>query len=190
MKKTLIISAYDCCGKTYAFEHYHDEFSILDLLISDFFIEKRKRTKEELEKLKEEWIAEEHLMSADGYINQVKNQEVVFFNQKFSNNYLKYIRDNIGKVDIIFVDGSIKTRKYLTDANIDFITVLPHDSCIHEWIGKYVEKYVSLNSFIIKDFIKSTKEINQEPYGKNAYYLHHNEFMDREFLRQMIKLNC
>lgn len=103
---------------------------------------------------------------------------------------MKYIRDNIGKVDIIFVDGSIKTRKYLTDANIDFITVLPHDSCIHEWIGKYVEKYVSLNSFIIKDFIKSTKEINQEPYGKNAYYLHHNEFMDREFLRQMIKLNC
>lgn len=189
MKKTLIISAYDCCGKTYAFEHYQDEFSILDVSISDFFIEKRKRTKEELEKLKDEWIAEEHLMSVDGYINQIKNKEVVFFNQNFPNNYLKYIRDNIGKVDIIFVDGRIKTRKYLTDSNIEFITILPHTSCFHEWIGRYVEKYISFDAFIIKDFIKSTKEINHEPYGNKVYYLQHNEFMNREFLRQMIKLN-
>ena len=56
-KRTVVVSAYPCCGKTYAFEHYQNKYSILDLDsdIGKFGWMFRKRTKEELDAVKEAW---------------------------------------------------------------------------------------------------------------------------------------
>ena len=53
MKETKIISAYPCCGKTYAFENYQDIYSILDSDSSEFSWIYRERTDDELQKIKE-----------------------------------------------------------------------------------------------------------------------------------------
>ena len=55
MKETKIISAYPCCGKTYAFENYQDIYSILDSDSSDFSWIYRERTDDELQKIKEDF---------------------------------------------------------------------------------------------------------------------------------------
>lgn len=36
MKRTVVISAFPCCGKTYAYEHYQDKYSMLDSDSSQF----------------------------------------------------------------------------------------------------------------------------------------------------------
>ena len=48
MKKTLVISAYTCCGKTYASEHMKD-YNILDVDVSKFKTIKRLPNEEEIE---------------------------------------------------------------------------------------------------------------------------------------------
>lgn len=49
MKNTLIISAYTCCGKTYASEHIKN-YDILDVDICKFKTTKRLPNEEEIEK--------------------------------------------------------------------------------------------------------------------------------------------
>lgn len=50
MKNTLVISAYTCCGKTYASEHIKD-YDILDVNIYDFKTIKRLPNEEEIEEV-------------------------------------------------------------------------------------------------------------------------------------------
>ena len=71
---TLIISAYPCCGKTYMYENFKDKYKILDSDSSNFSWIERKRTDAELKEIKREWEETPHLISGDGYINQIKNE--------------------------------------------------------------------------------------------------------------------
>ena len=57
-------------------------------------------------------------------------------NPAFPNNYIKHIKENIGKVDFIFVSSHKDVRKALDDAGVEFYVVYPEDFCRAAWIGR------------------------------------------------------
>lgn len=67
-KRTVVVSAFPCCGKTYAFENYQNKYSILDSDSSQFSWMLRKRTEEELKAIKTDWDSTPHLISGEEYI--------------------------------------------------------------------------------------------------------------------------
>ena len=108
-KRTKIISAYPCCGKSYItlykkdiFGEESDNIQILDSDSSKF-----------------SWIIK------DGK---------KYRNPNFATDYIKYIKSNIGKVDYIFVSSHKEVREALRKNNIKFTIVIPNKNCLNEWI--------------------------------------------------------
>lgn len=182
MKKTLAISAYTCCGKTYASEHikYYD---ILDVDVGKFKTIKRLPNEEEVEKERQRWESSPHLMSTEGYLNQFKRQIISVDNPDFPGNFIKYIKENIGKVDIIFVDSDIRIRQWLDKAKIKFVTVYPWSNCLSEWVGRmYLHDYPDI---IIRNKINGWHhEINpfKEPYGDWLIRLSCGEYISERLI--------
>ena len=176
---TLIISAYPCCGKTYMYENFKDKYKILDSDSSNFSWIERKRTDAELKEIKREWEETPHLLSGDGYINQIKNDLIKVRNPEFPNNYIQHIKDNIGKVDIICVSSHLKVRQALTDAGIKFITVYPKEDMLDEWIGRMYRRRSSIKfiEFQIEHWNEFVTSIEKEPHGEKLYRLGHNEYL-------------
>lgn len=136
MKNTKVIAAFPACGKTYYFENKEKDITVLDSDSSKFSWMFRKRTDEELEALKKEWDSVPHLLDGNGYINKIKNEEIKVRNPDFPKNYIEHIKENIGKVDYIFVSTHDAVRDALKKADIDFIIVFPDQSLKAEWIGR------------------------------------------------------
>ena len=182
MKNTLIISAYTCCGKTYASEHMKD-YDIFDVNISDFKTIKRLPNEEEIEKEREWWKSSLHLMSVEGHLNQFKQQIVSVDNPDFPNNFIQYIKENIGKVDVIFVDSDIRIRQWLNEAKIKSVTIYPWNSCLSEWVGRmYLQDYPD---FIIRNKINGwNHEVCpvKEPYGDRLIRLSHGKYISEKFI--------
>lgn len=66
---------------------------------------------------------------------------VMVANQKVRNpdipqNYIRYIKENIGKADYILVSTHENVRRALEDAEIDFYLVYPDRNLKEEWIGR------------------------------------------------------
>ena len=57
-------------------------------------------------------------------------------NPDFPANYIKHIKENIGKYDYIFVSSHASVRKALDENGIIFTIVYPELSCKAEWIGR------------------------------------------------------
>lgn len=57
-------------------------------------------------------------------------------NPDFPANYIKHIKENIGKYDCIFVSSHASVREALDAEGIDFTIVYPEQSCKAEWIGR------------------------------------------------------
>lgn len=152
--KTVIISAYPCCGKSYAFEH-QDELTMLDSDSSEF-----------------SWLKD-----STGKNTTQRNPE-------FPKNYIKHIKDNIGKVDIIFVSSHLVVREALTKAGITFNTVYPKNDARNEWISR-MEKRGNNDSFIKfqeDNWDKFTNSIFDEPHGAQLILLDKNSFIDPIYL--------
>ena len=182
MKNTLVISAYTCCGKTYASEHMKD-YDILDVNIYDFKIMKRLPNEEEIEKERQWWESSPHLMSTEAHLNQFKQQIISVDNPDFPNNFIQYIKENIGKVDVIFVDSDIKIRQWLDNAKIKFVIIYPWSSCLPEWIGRmYLQDYPDI---IIRNKINGWHhEIYpvKEPYGNQLFRLSCGEYISERLI--------
>ena len=152
-KRTVVVSAYPCCGKTYAFEHYQDKYSILDSDSSKF-----------------SWIHNE-----DG--TKVRNPE-------FPANYIKHIKENIGKVDFIFISSHLEVRKAMEETGIRYCTVYPKKEMLNEWVGRMYRR--GDNDYVIKLHIDHWEEfmnnITFEPYGFGLCRLGNNEYLDLDFL--------
>lgn len=116
-KKTVVISAYPCCGKSYAYEHYKDKYSMLDSDSSKFSWKTEKVALPDMQ---------------DG----CKWEERKVRNPEFPDNYIAHIKENIGKVDIIFVSSHIQVRKALEEARIRYCTVYPKENMLNEWVGR------------------------------------------------------
>jgi len=161
MKRTVVVSAFPCCGKTYAFEHYQNKYSMLDSDSSQF-----------------SWIKDEN-----GNNTKVRNSN-------FPNNYIQHIKDNIGKVDIIFVSSHEQVRKAMNEAGIHFCTVYPKESMLNEWVGRMYRrgndsKFIQ---FIIDNWDDFMWEIKMGRYGSDLNFgfglirLGNNEYLDLDFL--------
>ena len=183
-KRTVVVSAFPCCGKTYAFENYQDKYSILDSDSSKFSWILRKRTKEELEIAKKAWESEPHLLDGDGYINQIKDEEIKVRNPDFPKNYIEHIKENIGKVDFIFVSSHLQVREAMKEADIRYCTVYPKEEMLNEWVGRMYlrgnnEQFIK---FQIEHWEEFMHNITFEPYGFGICRLGNNEYLDLDFL--------
>lgn len=182
MKNTLVISAYTCCGKTYASEHMKD-YDILDVDIRKFKTIKQLPNEEEIEEERKWWESSLRLMSVEGHLNQFKQQIISVDNPNFPNNFIQYIKENIGKVDVIFIDSDIRIRQWLNEAKIKFVTVYPWNSCLSEWVGRmYLQNYPD---FIIRNKINGWNHeiyLVKEPYGDQLIRLSHGKYISEGFI--------
>jgi hypothetical protein len=64
-------------------------------------------------------------------VNGVKER-----NPDFPSNYIKHLKENIGKYDYIFVSTHASVRAALDKEGIEFTIVYPHLSCKAEWVGR------------------------------------------------------
>lgn len=148
--KTTVISAYPCCGKTYACEHYKNKFLMIDSDIEQF-----------------------NSITIDCYGNKDKNPE-------FPRNYIEYIKDNIGKVDFIFVSSDLQVRAAMEKAGIRYCTVFPQIDMLNEWVGRMYRRGSSDFSimFLIEHWRRFVENIYREPHGYGIWRLKSNEYLD------------
>lgn len=181
MKSTKIIAAFPACGKTYYFENREENNTVLDSDSSQFSWAFRKRTSEELNVIKKEWDSEPHLLSGDMYINQIRDEEIKVRNPDFPENYINHIKENVGKVDYIFVSTHDIVRRALREAGIDFTIVFPEQSLKEEWIGRCFlrgsgEKFCQLVADQWDDWMLQMEE-EVVCYNRRHYRLKHGEYL-------------
>ena len=159
-KKTVVVSAFPCCGKTYAFNHYQYKYSILDSDSSNFSWVYRARNGKELDDL------------------------IKIRNPEFPKNYIKHIKENLGKVDIIFVSSHLQVRQAMEEAGIKYCTVYPKKEMLNEWVGRMYRRGNDANfiKFQIDNWDKFVNSIDLEPHGYKIYRLGNNEYIDVDLL--------
>lgn len=107
---TKIYSIFPACGKTWLYEHQEDyDLKILDSDSSNF-----------------SWI---EVRDTFGKTTKLRNPD-------FPTNYIKHIKENMGKYDCIFVSSHAAVREALDAEGIDFTIVYPEQSCKAEWVGR------------------------------------------------------
>ena len=142
-KNTKIIAAYPGCGKSYFTKHAEDFFDEEPFVILDS------------DSSKFSWIYE------DGDKTDKRNPD-------FPQNYINYIKSNIGKADIIFVSSHDIVRQALKKNNIKFTLVVPDKKCLTEWMLRFINRGDD-NVFVdnqIDNWDKWLTEIDEE---KNTY---------------------
>lgn len=61
-------------------------------------------------------------------------------NKDFPNNYIQHIKENIGKVDIIFVSSHKEVREALVENNIHFTLIRPNVFLKDEYLKRFSER--------------------------------------------------
>lgn len=155
IENTIVVSAFPCCGKTYAYQH-QDDISVLDSDSSEF-----------------SWVK-------NGFGRNTDERH-----PDFPNNYIQHIKNNIGKVHIIFVSSHLQVRQALTEAGIKFITVYPKQNMLHEWVGRMYcrgnnDKFIK---FQIDHWDEFVKNVESEPHGSELLRLGSNEYIDLSALQ-------
>lgn len=173
MKKTFVISAFPGCGKSYCFNTLNGKG--IDILDSD--------------SSKFSWIYD-----SNGNNTGIRNPE-------FPNNYINHIKENIGKVDIIFVSSHKIVRDALLQNNIKTILIYPHKHCKNEWIKRFInrgndEKFIKFISDNWDDFIDDVDSINPKTtryvsgnsifYKITKYKLDNYEYIDSKYLHSLL----
>lgn len=151
LKTTFVISAFPGCGKSYCFLNYNNkDLKILDSDSSQF-----------------SWIKDKN------------GNNTTQRNSDFPNNYIKHIKENIGKVDIIFVSSHEIVRKVLFDNNIRIILIYPYKHCKHEYIKRFRdrgndENFITFISDNWDEFIDNMDTIDCEKSKfKSGYFTFH-----------------
>lgn len=112
--KTLIVSAFPACGKT----HFHTKGEKCD----NYF------TTLDSDSSKFSWV-----LDSEGKSTGVREPE-------FPNNYIQYIKDNVGKVSLIFVSSHNEVRQALEDNLLNYVTVMPYPKLKDEWLQRCVDR--------------------------------------------------
>ena len=136
MKPTAVISAFPACGKSYCFNNYNGKpFMILDSDSSEF-----------------SWVKDERG-------NNTKER-----NPDFPSNYMKHIKDNIGKADVIFVSSHKQVRQALRDNSIAYFMIYPDKTLKEEWLNRMRKRgnNTSFIEFMDKNFELFIDEIEEE----------------------------
>jgi nucleoside-triphosphatase THEP1 len=70
-----------------------------------------------------------------------------FDKKNFPENYIKHIKDNIGKVDVICISSHKEVRKALVENNLLFTLIYPDRATKNEYLNRYKDRGNS-SSFI------------------------------------------
>ena len=151
--KTVIVSAFPACGKSYVYEN-QSRYGVtcLDSDSSEF-----------------SWVKD-----TQGCNTSERNPD-------FPANYIQHIKDNIGKVDIIFVSSHDVVVGALEENELTYVKVVPSRECRAEWIGRFWlrgndDKFIC---FIRDNWVKFTDSkgdlTKESMVGKIT--LNHNEFI-------------
>ena len=161
-KQTLVISAYPCCGKSYAVEHYQDKYTMLDSDSSQF-----------------SWS----YVSVDENGNAIRGVRKIR-NPEFPGNYIQHVKEILGKVDIIFVSSHLVVREALEEADIPYVSVYPEASLLNEWVGRMYRRGSSSDfiDFQIEHWDEFMKNVRSEPHGLILLRLGSNQYLDERFL--------
>ena len=116
-------------------------------------------------------------------VNGVKER-----NPAFPDNYIKHIKENMGKVDIIFVSSHESVRKALEDEGIDFTIVYPESRCQAEWIGRCFIREMNAESGCSAELMyKNWEEWNMDCFmagiDHEEIVLRPNEYLSEYFNR-------
>lgn len=91
-------------------------------------------------------------------------------NPEFPNNYINHIKENIGKVDIIFVSSHDVVRHALEEAGINYVLVYPEMGAKETYIERYKKRGNNENfiNFISENWEKFITDMDNEtfPYKK------------------------
>ena len=168
-KPTIVISAFPACGKSFMFNNCNGKpFTMLDSDSSNF-----------------SWIKDENG-------NNTKDR-----NPDFPNNYIQHIKNNIRKVDVIFVSSHADVRKALNDNGIKFFMVYPDKSLKEEWVRRFKERgndekfieFISNNwDNFIDDIEKEEKCLKEKLSETNLYIA--NNYINQCFDNSMGNLSC
>lgn len=109
---TMIIAAFPGCGKSYTVKHEAEKFNgVIDSDSSNF-----------------SWIKDKN-----GHNTNERNPD-------FPKNYIEHIKENIGKVEVIFISSHKAVRKALEKENINYILVYPNIFQKKDYIKRYTER--------------------------------------------------
>jgi len=135
MKQTFVISAFPACGKSYCFNNHQEDFTMIDSDSSKF-----------------------------SWVKDSEGNNTTERNPKFPQNYIEHIKENIGKVDVIFVSSHEVVRKALADNGIKTIIVYPNKNLKSEWIRRFIERgnNETFISFISDNWEKFIDDIENE----------------------------
>lgn len=110
---TKIVCAFPGCGKTTFFNMMEEKYDSNDICIDS-------------DSSEFSWIIDD-----EG--NKVRNPD-------FPNNYIKHIKENIGKYKYIFVSSHENVRDALIENNIPFYIVYPNISMKEEYLKRYKKR--------------------------------------------------
>lgn len=166
---TFVISAFPACGKSHCFNNLNGKgLKILDSDSSKF-----------------------------SWVKDINGENTTKRNPNFPQNYIQHIKENIGKVDIIFVSSHEIVRKALLENNITTILVYPYKKCKNEWIERFKqrgndEKFIKFISDNWDNFIDDMDNIDLDICKETAngfiYYkiikhkLDNNQYIDANYL--------
>lgn len=189
-KKPLVVSAYECSGKNWVMNNKYDSYfldenlEIILLHTDDFKYDERYPTKEEVLEYDSKKYHKNTLLGQDYFVNMYERTKHVHLNYDYPENYIKEIQDSTA--DIILVESDNKTRKVLTDAGIDFVTVYPKIFLKNEWIGR---AYLNDKSpeYLAMNWESSITKIEKQPHGKRIFWLDRQILFLEEMLPVIIK---
>lgn len=84
----------------------------------------------------------------------------------FPNNYMEHIKENIGKVDNIFVSSHDIVREALRDNNIPYLLVYPSGELKEEYVERYKDRGSNEGfiNFISANWDRFIMDIERETY--------------------------
>lgn len=194
-KKPIIISAYPCCGKSYATEHLKDKYVIFDSDSSKFSWITRKRTEEEIKdeldrcsiikNIKYDFKIRTEVIPEEEY-TRIKEELIKVRNPNFIEDYIHHIKECMETADFIFVSSHLQVREALQKEGLDFYTIYPGNdiNIRNEWIGRMYSRGSDMDfiKFQYNNFMDFTSKIEDEPHGKRLIRLGHGKYIDEDLL--------
>lgn len=111
-------------------------------------------------------------------------------NLNYITNFIRYLKENINKFDIIFVYGEIEFRQAMTENNIDFYTIYPDEKSKELWIQRFKNEEYN-DEFIEQisnDWDGLMKKIDAKEFiGKMLYRLDlHEEINSYRYIEESL----
>lgn len=99
-------------------------------------------------------------------------------NPAFPDNYIEHIKENIGKVDIIFVSSHKEVRDALERNNLPYTLVYPDISLKEEWIRRLKARGddEGFINFISENWETFINEMDNEVYPAKIKLIHPNSY--------------